>query len=113
MLFFQDDKDKLKLELDTINRKLDELKGMQEYQQTLIDHCAQGISMVMDKYPHGAKKDGTPRAKPGRKPRELTALEELRNLSAELASDPNKRADFLRMTKKLKPEMPAGFEELK
>jgi hypothetical protein len=81
MLFFQDEKDKLKLELDTINRKLDELKGMQEYQQTLIDHCQQGlidhcsigISMVMDKYPHGAKKDGTPRAKPGRKPKGETA----------------------------------------
>jgi len=70
MLFFQDDKDKLKLELDTINRKLDELKGMQEYQQTLIDQWAMGIRMVMDKYPHGSKKDGTPRAKPGRKPRE-------------------------------------------
>jgi hypothetical protein len=69
MLFFQDDKDKLRQELDTINRKLDELKGMQEYQQGLIDHCSIGISMVMDKYPHGAKKDGTPRAKPGRKPK--------------------------------------------
>ena len=113
MLFFQDEKDKLKQELDTINRKLDALKGMQEHQQNLIDHCAQGISMVMDKYPHGTKKDGTPRAKPGRKPRKLTALEELKNLSMELASDPNKRADFLRVSKKLKPKMPAGFEELK
>ena len=69
MFMFQDDKDKLKHELFTINRKLDELKGMQDYQQTLIDHCAKGISMVMDNYPHGAKKDGTPRAKPGRKPK--------------------------------------------
>ena len=73
MLFFQDEKDKLKLELDTITRTLAALKGMQEYQQTLIDHCAQGISMVMDKYPHGAKKDGTPRAKPGRKPKGVQA----------------------------------------
>ena len=70
MLFFQDEKDKLRQELDTINRKLDEFKGVQHYQQTLIDQCAKGISMVMDRYPHGAKKDGTPRAKPGRKPRE-------------------------------------------
>lgn len=73
MLFFQDDKDKLRQELDTIKIKLDELKGMQEYQQGLIDHCAKGISMVMDNYPHGAKKDGTPRAKPGRKPKGETA----------------------------------------
>lgn len=69
MLFFQDEKDKLKQELDTIKLRIDALEGMQEHQQHLIDHCAQGISMVMDKYPHGAKKDGTPRAKPGRKPK--------------------------------------------
>jgi len=69
MLFFQDEKDKLRQELDTINRKLDELKGMQEYQQGLIDHCANGITLVMNSYPHGARKDGTPRAKPGRKPK--------------------------------------------
>lgn len=73
MLFFQDDKDKLRQELDTINRKFDELKGMQEYQQTLIDHWAKGIRMVMENYSHGAKKDGTPRAKPGRKPKGETA----------------------------------------
>ena len=73
MFMFQDDKDKLKHELFTINRKLDELKGMQDYQQTLIDHCAKGISMVMDNYPHGAKKDGSPRAKPGRKPKGVQA----------------------------------------
>ena len=73
MFFFQDEKDKLRQELDTIIRKIGELKGMQEYQQTLIDHCAEGISMVMDGYPHGAKKDGTPRAKPGRKPKGVQA----------------------------------------
>ena len=69
MFMLKQDKDKLRQELDTINRKLDELKAMQDYQQTLIDHCAKGISMVMDNYPHGAKKDGAPRAKPGRKPK--------------------------------------------
>ena len=73
MLFFQDEKDKLRDELSIINRKLHELKGMQDYQQTLIDHCAKGISMVMDGYPHGAKKDGTPRAKSGRKPKGVQA----------------------------------------
>jgi hypothetical protein len=46
---------------------------MQEYQQGLIDQWAKGISMVMDNYSHGAKKDGTPRAKPGRKPKGETA----------------------------------------
>ena len=68
MLFWQDEKDALKQELFAINRKLDELKGMQDYQQELIDHCAKGISLVMD-YPYGAKKDGSPKAKPGRKPK--------------------------------------------
>jgi hypothetical protein len=73
MFMFQDDKDKLRQELDTINRKLDELKGMQDYHQTMIDACANGISVVMNSYPHGARKDGTPRAKPGRKPKGETA----------------------------------------
>ena len=73
MLFFQDEKDKLRQELATINIKLDELKATQEYQQTLIDHWAIGIRIIMDNYPHGAKKDGTPRAKPGRKPKGETA----------------------------------------
>jgi len=73
MLFLQDDKDKLRQELDIINRKIDELKGMQDYQQTLIDQLAKGINMVMDNYLHGSKKDGTPRAKPGRKPKGETA----------------------------------------
>ena len=73
MFFFQDEKDNLRQELDTINRKLDELKGMQDYQQTVISHCAEGITLTMNSYPHGAKKDGTPRAKPGRKPKGVKA----------------------------------------
>jgi len=73
MLFFQDDKDKLRQELDTINRKIDALKGMQDFQKTLIDKLAEGIIMVINNYPHGATKDGTPRAKPGRKPKGVQA----------------------------------------
>ena len=72
MLFFQDEKDKLKQELDTIKLRIDALKGMQEHQQHLIDLFAGNLSRVMDSmngYPHGTKKDGTPRAKPGRKPK--------------------------------------------
>ena len=67
MLFWQDEKDQLKQELATINRKLNELNMMQDYQQTLIDKLEEGISLVMG-HPYGSKKDGTPKAKPGRKP---------------------------------------------
>jgi hypothetical protein len=70
MFMFQDDKDKLRDELSIINRKIGELKGMQDFQKHRIDKLEEGITVVMNTYPHGAKKDGTPRAKPGRKPRE-------------------------------------------
>ena len=69
MLFFQDEKDKLRQELDTIIRKIGELKGMQDFQKHRIDKLEEGITVVMNSYPHGARKDGTPRAKPGRKPK--------------------------------------------
>lgn len=37
----------------------------------------------------------------------------LLELSVALARDPNRRKEFLNMVKKLKPEMPKGFKELK
>jgi len=74
MLFFQDEKDKLRDELSIINRKLDELKGVQYFQNERIDFQNERIDMLGKRvdsltHPHGAKKDGTPRAKPGRKPK--------------------------------------------
>jgi hypothetical protein len=67
MLFFQDEKDKLRDELSIINRKLDELKGVQYFQNERIDMLGKRVDSLT--HPHGAKKDGTPRAKPGRKPK--------------------------------------------
>jgi hypothetical protein len=67
MLFFQDEKDKLKDELSIINRKLDELKGVQYFQNERIDMLGKRVDSLT--HPHGAKKDGSPRAKPGRKPK--------------------------------------------
>ena len=71
MFMFQDDKDKLRDELSIINRKLHELKGMQDFQKERIDMLGKRVDSLT--HPHGAKKDGTPRAKPGRKPRGVQA----------------------------------------
>jgi hypothetical protein len=68
---FQDDKDKLRDELSIINRKLDELKGVQYFQNERIDMLGKRVDSLT--HPHGAKKDGTPRAKPGRKPKGVQA----------------------------------------
>ena len=70
MLFFQDDKDKLRQELDTINRKLEDARGALRYHRDLIAELEAVIKGYSSTHPHGARKDGTPRAKPGRKPRE-------------------------------------------
>jgi len=64
MLFFQDEKDKLRQELDTMKRNIDFLRSDMRYQ---VDVLTQRIDSLT--HPHGARKDGTPRAKPGRKPK--------------------------------------------
>jgi hypothetical protein len=64
MLFFQDEKDKLKQELDTMKRNIDFLRSDMRYQ---VDVLTQRLDSLT--HPHGAKKDGSPRAKPGRKPK--------------------------------------------
>ena len=70
MLFFQDDKDKLKQELANINRRLEDAFSSLRYHRDLIAELEVATNGITNNYPHGAKKDGTPRAKPGRKPRE-------------------------------------------
>jgi hypothetical protein len=64
MLFFQDEKDKLKQELDIMKRNIDFLRSDMRYQ---VDVLTQRLDSLT--HPHGARKDGTPRAKPGRKPK--------------------------------------------
>jgi len=68
MLFFQDEKDKLKQELADIRRQIEGLRSA-------MRHHVDFLTDRMDRldYPHGAKKDGSPRAKPGRKPRGVKA----------------------------------------
>jgi len=68
MLFFQDEKDKLRQELDTMKRNIDFLRSDMRYQ---VDVLTQRLDSFT--HPHGAKKDGTPRAKPGRKPKGVQA----------------------------------------
>jgi len=70
MFMLKQDKDKLRQELDTINRKLEDARGALRYHRDLIAELEAMIKGFSSTHPHGAKKDGTPRAKPGRKPRE-------------------------------------------
>ena len=64
MLFFQDEKDKLRQELNTMKRNIDFLRSDMRYQ---VDVLTQRLDSLT--HPYGAKKDGAPRAKPGRKPK--------------------------------------------
>ena len=65
MLFWQDEKDALKQELFLINAKIKDLQGMYNYLQSIL-HEQSGFKF--GDHPYGSKKDGTPKAKPGRKP---------------------------------------------
>jgi hypothetical protein len=68
MLFFQDEKDKLRDELSHINRNIEYLRSAMQHQLDVLTERIDSFT-----HPHGAKKDGTPRAKPGRKPKGETA----------------------------------------
>ena len=69
MLFFQDEKDKLKQELAIINNKLEDFRGSLRYHRDLLSELEVIIKGFPLTHPYGPKKDGTPRAKPGRKPK--------------------------------------------
>jgi len=68
MLFFQDEKDKLKQELAEMTRDIQSLRSLVNHQVRVLTERLDSLT-----HPHGAKKDGTPRAKPGRKPKGETA----------------------------------------
>jgi len=63
MLFFQNEKDELKQTLVGILRDIERLRSSMEHQVDVLTKRLDSLT-----HPHGAKKDGTPRAKPGRKP---------------------------------------------
>jgi hypothetical protein len=63
MFMFQDDKDKLKQELADIRRQIEGLRSAMRHH---VDFLTDRVDSLT--HPYGAKKDGTPRAKPGRKP---------------------------------------------
>jgi hypothetical protein len=68
MFMFQDDKDKLKHDLSVLRRSINDLHSALQRQ---IDVLTQRLDSLT--HPHGAKKDGSPRAKPGRKPKGVQA----------------------------------------
>jgi hypothetical protein len=69
MLFFQDEKDKLRDTLASLQRQISNLQSSMNYRLDEITK-QQWVKngFKIDIYPYGVKKDGTPRAKPGRKP---------------------------------------------
>jgi len=74
MLFFQDEKDKLRNTLADLQRQISNLQAAVNYRiDELTKRQWEKNGFKIDIYPHGAKKDGTPRAKPGRKPKGETA----------------------------------------
>ena len=74
MLFFQDDKDKLRDTLADLQRQISNLQAAVNYRiDELTKQQWKKNGFNIDLYPHGAKKDGTPRAKPGRKPKGVKA----------------------------------------
>ena len=64
MLFFQDEKDKLRDTLADLQRQINRLEAKLSHKVDMLGHRVDSLT-----HPHGAKKDGTPRAKPGRKPK--------------------------------------------
>ena len=68
MLFFQDEKDKLRDTLADLQRQINRLEAKLSHKVDMLGHRVDSLT-----HPHGAKKDGTPRAKPGRKPKGETA----------------------------------------
>jgi hypothetical protein len=63
MLFFQDEKDKLRDTLSQMQRQINYIETNFGFR---IDMLGKRVDSMT--HPHGAQKDGTPRAKPGRKP---------------------------------------------
>ena len=68
MFFFQDEKDNLRNTLAELERQIAGLRSAMRYE---VDVLTQRLDTLT--HPHGAKKDGTPRAKPGRKPKGVKA----------------------------------------
>ena len=68
MLFFQDEKDKLRDTLTDLQRQINRLEAKLSHKVDMLGRRVDSLT-----HPYGAKKDGTPRAKPGRKPKGETA----------------------------------------
>ena len=68
MLFFQDEKDKLRDTLSELQFQINRLDAKLNHKVDMLNKRVDSLT-----HPHGAKKDGTPRAKPGRKPKGVQA----------------------------------------
>ena len=68
MFFCQDEKDNLRNTLAELERQI---AGLRSAMRHHVDFLTDRVDSLT--HPYGAKKDGTPRAKPGRKPKGETA----------------------------------------
>jgi len=87
------------------------LANMVDNQSNRIANLEDKLDSFMKATRYGLKKDGTPKAKPGRKPKELNPMQELEQVAIDIVSNYGQE-EFLKMVRKIKPPMPKGFKEL-
>ena len=104
MFMLPSEKKRLYDEIDTLRGRVAVLES--NVRDLEMKDCANKYSAYCFKL------DGTPKAKPGRKPKELNPMQELEQLATEIVSNCGQE-EFLKVVKKLKPIMPKGFKELK
>jgi len=109
MFMLPSEKKRLYDEIDTLRTRVDALES---YVRDLKMKDWWSKKLGDNKTTYGLKLDGTPKAKPGRKPKELNAMQDLEQLATEIVSNCGQE-EFLKVVKKLKPILPKGLKELK
>jgi len=64
MLFWQDEKDALRDKLESLQQQINKLEVSLSFRIDMLKRHVNSLD-----HPYGSKKDGTPKAKPGRKPK--------------------------------------------
>ena len=85
------------------------LANMVDNQSNRIANLEDKLDSFMKATRYGLKKDGTPKAKPGRKPESYH--QELEQVAIDIVSNYGQE-EFLKLARKIKPPMPKGFKEL-
>jgi hypothetical protein len=64
MFFWQDEKDALRDKIAALQQQVNKLEANLSFRVDMLGKRVNSLN-----HPYGAKKDGTPKAKPGRKPK--------------------------------------------